>query len=99
VKIRKDFRLDSDYFFKKIIFCILYLNLDFMLTKEIIEEIKNLTIDDRFLVVEETLKSIKEAESQSKMESAVNELFLDYKNDKDLTSFDSLDFEEFYEAR
>ena len=99
MKIRKDFRLDSDYFFKKIIFCILYLNLDFMLTKEIIEEIKNLTIDDRFLVVEETLKSIKEAESQSKMESAVNELFLDYKNDKDLTSFDSLDFEEFYEAR
>jgi hypothetical protein len=33
------------------------------------------------------------------MESAVNELFLDYKNDKDLTSFDSLDFEEFYEVR
>jgi hypothetical protein len=70
-----------------------------MLTKEIIEEIKNLPIDDRFLVVEETLKSIKDEESQSKMESAVNELFLDYKNDKDLTSFDSLDFEEFYEAR
>jgi hypothetical protein len=58
-----------------------------MLTKEIIKEIKNLTIDDRFLVVEETLKSIKEAESQSKMESAVNELFLDYINDKELTSF------------
>jgi hypothetical protein len=55
-----------------------------MLTKEIIKEIKNLTIDDRFLVVEETLKSIKEAESQSKMESAVNELFLDYINDKEL---------------
>ena len=44
-----------------------------MLTKEIIEEIKSLPIDDRFLVVEETLKSIKDEESQSKMESAVNE--------------------------
>jgi hypothetical protein len=66
-----------------------------MLTKEIIKEIKNLTIDDRFLVVEETLKSIKEAESQSKMESAVNELFLDYINDKELTSFHKLDFADF----
>jgi hypothetical protein len=54
-----------------------------------------LTIDDRFLVVEETLKSIKEAESQSKMESAVNELFFDYINDKELTSFHKLDFADF----
>ena len=66
-----------------------------MLTKEIIEEIKSLPIDDRFLVVEETLKSIKDEESQSKMESAVNEMFFDYINDKELTSFHKLDFADF----
>ncbi|MBK7231515.1 MAG: hypothetical protein IPH93_04455 [Saprospiraceae bacterium] len=70
-----------------------------MQTKDLILEIQRLPIAKRFYVVEETLKSIKNEEMQHQMELAVNELYEDYVNDKELTTFTSLDFENFYETK
>lgn len=62
-----------------------------MQTLEIIEEIQRLPLTKRFFIVEETIKSIKKEEINNQMELAASELYEDYKNDKDLTSFTSLD--------
>jgi hypothetical protein len=70
-----------------------------MHTQEIIQEIQKLPLSKRFYVVEETLKSIKKDELNNQMEFAVNELYEDYVNDKELTVFTSLDLESFYEAK
>jgi hypothetical protein len=66
---------------------------------EIIREINRLPLTKRFYVVEETIKSIKKEEMGNQMELAANELYDDYKNDKELTAFTSLDFDTFYETR
>lgn len=70
-----------------------------MQTKDIIQEIKRLPLTKRFYVVEETIKSIKKEEIQNQMENAADKLYLDYMNDKKLTAFTSLDFENFYETK
>lgn len=66
---------------------------------EIIQEIQRLPLTKRFYVVEETIKSIKKEEMNNQMELAANELYSDYTNNKELTAFTSLDFENFYEAK
>lgn len=70
-----------------------------MQTIDIIQEIQRLPLNKKFYVVEETIKSIKKEELNHQMEFAVNELYNDYVNDKDLTSFTNLDLENFYEAK
>lgn len=70
-----------------------------MQTTDIIQEIQRLPLDKKFYIVEELIKSIKKEEMRRKMELAVNELVYDYTNDKELTAFTELDFEDFYEAR
>ncbi len=70
-----------------------------MQTLDLIQEIQRLPLTKRFYVIEETLKSIKKEEMQQQMELAANELYDDYVNDKELTAFTSLDFENFYETR
>lgn len=62
-------------------------------------EIQRLPLTQKFYVVEETIKSIKKEELNHQMEFAVNELYNDYANDKDLTAFTNLDFEHFYEIK
>ena len=68
-------------------------------TADIIMEIQRLTLDKKFYVVEETLKSIRKDETNRQMEIAVEELYTDYKNDMELTSFTTLDLERFYETK
>lgn len=70
-----------------------------MLTQEIIKEINQLPISKRFLVIEKTLKSIRQSELKDKMEKAADKLLLFYKSDEELTAFSKLDFENFYETR
>lgn len=70
-----------------------------MLIIELMQEIKRLPLTKRFYVLEETIKSIKKEEMQQQLELAANELYDDYKNDKELTAFTSLDFENFYETK
>jgi hypothetical protein len=66
---------------------------------EILKEIKRLPVDKRLIIVEQTLKSIREAENRKQLETAAETLYADYATDKELTSLTALDFEDFYEAR
>jgi len=68
-------------------------------TREIIKVITKLSVRKRMLIVERTLKTIREGENKKSMAKAVDSLLLDYKSDKELTSFTNLDYEDFYEAR
>ncbi len=70
-----------------------------MSAKEIIKEIEQLPINQRMLVIEQTIKSIRASSYKQSMDSAVEELLEDYKSDKDLTSFTEIDFEAFYETK
>jgi len=62
-------------------------------TKEIIREIKKLPLADRISVIEKTLQSVKADSIQHPLESASVILHNDYKNDKELTAFTSIDFD------
>ena len=70
-----------------------------METKVLIKEIQRLPINKRMMVIEQTLKSIRESELKKKMEKGVNSLLNDYKTDKELTTFTDIDFDNFYETR
>ena len=70
-----------------------------MQTTDIMHEIQRLSLDKKFYVVEETLKSIRKDEMNHQMEIAVEELYNDYNNDKELTAFTALDLEHFYETK
>jgi uncharacterized protein (UPF0147 family) len=58
---------------------------------DLIHEIQRLPLNQRFYVVEETIKSIKKEEISHQMELAAIELYEDYVNDKELTSFTAID--------
>ncbi len=68
-------------------------------TTELIREIQQLPIAKRILVIERTLKSIRESDLRKKMKNAANSLLNDYLMDNELTSFTAIDFDNFYEAR
>jgi hypothetical protein len=70
-----------------------------METREIIRAIRKLPINKRMIIIERTIKTIRESDTRKKMEKAVDLLLNDYKNDKELTAFCNLDYENFYEAR
>ena len=70
-----------------------------MRTSLIIKEIERLPIQKRMIVVEKTIKSIREADLKVQMKLAADKLYEDYNNDKELTAFKEIDFEGFYEAR
>lgn len=70
-----------------------------MRTSEIIREIQRLPIQKRFIVLEETIHSIRKNEEAVQMQNAAEALYYDYKTDKELIAFTNLDFEDFYETR
>jgi hypothetical protein len=70
-----------------------------METKEIIREIKKLPVSKRIIIIEQTLKMIRENETDKQLENAANALLPEYKNDEELTAFTVLDYEAFYETR
>ena len=76
-----------------------YTNILIMETKGILTAIKKLPVGKRMLIIEKTLKTIREIETKKEMIKAVDLLFDDYKNDKELTVFTQLDQENFYETR
>ena len=69
-----------------------------MTTTAIVREINKLPLTERLLLVEKTLKSIRQ-EKEHVLEQGVHALYNDYKSDKELTAFTNLDAESFYEAR
>ncbi len=70
-----------------------------MKTKEIIEEIEKLDLPHRLYIVEEVLRKIRTQVENKHLETAAEEMKEEYKSDKNLTAFNNIDFEEFYEAR
>jgi hypothetical protein len=57
-----------------------------MEVKTIVKEIQRLPLSKRFFVMEQTLKSIKKEELNHQTEKAVDMLYDDYTNDKELTT-------------
>ncbi len=70
-----------------------------MKTDELIKEIRRLSLSKRIIILEKVAQSIREQEESKAISTASEELFTDYINDKELTSFSNLDFEDFYEAK
>ena len=70
-----------------------------MKTKEIIKEIKKLSIKERLQIIERTARTIQTDDEKEQMKKAADQLYDDYKNDTELTAFTDLDFEDFYETR
>ncbi len=69
-----------------------------MTLTNIIRELERLPLSDKLFVIERTLKSIR-TEKERSLKAAVDNLYDDYKSDKELTVFTQLDKEPFYEAR
>ncbi|MBA2760472.1 MAG: hypothetical protein H0U39_00645 [Segetibacter sp.] len=69
-----------------------------MTATAIIDEINQLPLTEKLLVVEKTLEAIRQ-EKKLSLKEAANLLYDDYKSDKELTIFTQLDTEPFYEAR
>jgi len=67
--------------------------------KDIIELMEKLPVEKRMLIIEQTLKSIREIELKTRMSKAVNELQEVYKTNHELTAFTDIDFDNFYETR
>jgi hypothetical protein len=72
---------------------------DRMEAMEIIKRIDLLPLTQRMLIVEKIIHSIREEEQKTILREAADVLYNDYKNDKSLVDFTSLDYEEFYEAK
>lgn len=70
-----------------------------MRTSEIIEEINRLPLSKKLYVIEKTLNNLRTDDEKNIMEKAAKSLHNNYKNDKELTEFTKLDFEDFYEAK
>ena len=63
-----------------------------METKEIIRQTGKLPQEDKMLILEKTVKSIRENEIKNKMARAVSELMEEYRSNKELTTFTEIDF-------
>ena len=64
-----------------------------METKEIISEIEKLTIKERLQIIENTARTIQIDDEKEQMRKAADQLYDDYKDDTELTSFTDLDLE------
>jgi len=69
-----------------------------MTATSILEELNKLTTEERLMVIERILKNIRQ-EGEETLNQAVDSMYNDYKTDKDLTIFNQLDSEPFYETR
>lgn len=70
-----------------------------METTELIKEINLLSLEKRFFIIEQTLKSIQKQDSSNQTKRAVEALYADYAENGELTAFTNLDFDNFYEAK
>ncbi|MEO8961686.1 MAG: hypothetical protein ABI325_07390 [Ginsengibacter sp.] len=69
-----------------------------MTTTTIIQELERLPLNDKLLVIERTLQSIR-IEREKSLADVVDCMYDDYKTDRELTVFTQLDKEPFYETR
>lgn len=64
----------------------------------LINEINKLPLKEKELLVEETLAAIRK-EKADELDSAVNEMYHEYKTNKELTAFTALDTDSFYDTK
>jgi hypothetical protein len=65
----------------------------------IIHEIDSLPAYKRMFIVEQIIRSIRLKNQELSLETAADRLYIDYRDDKELTAFTQLDCEDFYEPR
>jgi hypothetical protein len=70
-----------------------------MSMQEILSEINRLPLQDRLLIIEKTLEVTRANESDQQLSAASDMMEAEYRSNKELTAFTSLDLEDFYEAR
>ena len=70
-----------------------------MSTQEILREINKLSLQERLLIIEKALETIRANETDQQLSIAAESMAPEYKSNKELTAFTSLDLENFYEAR
>jgi hypothetical protein len=71
-----------------------------MTATQIVSEINKLTVSERILVIENTLKNLRfQSKEKLSMKKAAKLLLNDYLSDSELTAFTSLDYVEFYETK
>lgn len=70
-----------------------------METTEIINRIKRLSLQSKMEVLEKTIQSIKEDDLKRTLLIASEKMCDDYSNDKELTAFTNIDFDDFYETK
>ena len=70
-----------------------------MSTQDIINEINNLPLKERLMIIKKAIESIKDAEISQQLHLAGEEMQAEYKRNKELTSFTSIDMDPFYEPR
>ena len=71
-----------------------------MTTETLLNKIKTLPVNERIFLVEKALESIRnDMPSKKNLSNAAKKLATEYRNNKELTSFTSLDSEGFYETK
>jgi hypothetical protein len=70
-----------------------------MSTTEILENISRLTPSEKLFIIEKTFKDLLHSNAVQQMTSAAEALENEYRTNKELTAFESLDLEDFYEAK
>lgn len=70
-----------------------------MSAKEILEKIARLSPADKFFIIEKTFKDLLKANTIQQMNLVAESLENEYRTNIELTSFSSLDFEDFYETK
>lgn len=69
-----------------------------MSKEEVLQEISLLSSNEKKEILN-LLKESLEKDSKAKMANAVEEMLVEYKTNKELTAFTSIDFDDFYEAK
>lgn len=70
-----------------------------MSTSEILENINRLTPAEKLFIIEKTFKDLFHFNAVQQMTLAAEAMENEYKTNKELTAFESLDLEDFYEAK
>jgi len=70
-----------------------------MSTTEILDKISKLSSAEKLFIIEKTFKDLFHSNSLQQMTVAAESLEDEYKTNKELTAFTSLDLEDFYETK
>jgi len=70
-----------------------------MSTTEILDRISRLPPEEKLFIIEKTFRELLSTNAMRQMAAAAEALENEYRTNKELTGFSSIDFEDFYEAK